>query len=85
MPTNSRIRLGIPTPTSNLKQQKELLRTTKETLEIAQRQRGDPMKSFVRLEELRDLGLADQSGTLRASNATIATRRLRALIHFRGT
>lgn len=57
-------RLSLPTPTDDRSQQREFLRTTKEILEIAQRQRGDPMMSFVRLGELVTLGLADSKGLL---------------------
>lgn len=57
-------RLGLPTPTVDKGQQREFLRTTKEILEVAQRQRGDPLKSFVRLEELVQLRLADPTGAL---------------------
>jgi hypothetical protein len=46
-------------PGVDLKQHTELLKAIKEALEIAQRLRGDPGKSFVRLEELAALGLAD--------------------------
>ena len=55
---------GIRGPVDDVKQHTSLLRTVKESLEIAQRQRGDPLKSFVRLEELIELGLADQYGNL---------------------
>jgi hypothetical protein len=84
--------VGLPAPTADPKQHRELLRAIKEVVEIAQRQRGDPMKSFVRLEELRDLGLVDEHGGLLPSNSvnSAATtvkvaKRLRALAHFRGT
>lgn len=56
---------SLPQPGSDLKQHTELLRAIKEFIEIAQRQRGDPMKSFVRLEELSELGLADFAGNTR--------------------
>lgn len=46
-------------PGVDLKQHTELLKAVKEALEIAQRLRGDPGKSFVRLEELSALGLTD--------------------------
>ena len=81
-------RLGLPTPTGHPKQQKELFRTTKETLEVAQRQRGDPKKSFVRLEELTALGLADPAGSLlpgSISDTALSLKRLRVLVRFRGT
>lgn len=55
---------GIRTPTDDPKQHTQLLRTLKEATEIAQRRRGDPLKSFVRLEELIELGLADEYGNL---------------------
>lgn len=41
-----------------------LLRAIKEAIEQAQRTRGDKMKSFVRLDELVTLGLADEQGNL---------------------
>lgn len=44
----------------------ELLRALREAVEMAQRERGDKLKSFVRLEELVALGLADQYGNLYA-------------------
>lgn len=55
---------GLPHPGTNTEQHAQLLRAVKEALEIAQRTRGDPLQSFVRLEELIDLGLADQNGNL---------------------
>ena len=70
---SSRFRLGLPTPTTHKVQQKEILRTTKEILEIAQRQRGDHMKSFVRLEELTTLGLADPNGNLLPLSPAVIT------------
>jgi hypothetical protein len=82
--------IGLPTPTSSPKQQTEFLRTTKEILEVAQRQRGDPMKSFVRLEELQQLGLVNQLGGLGPSVSETAAEnetahsRLRHLAYFRG-
>lgn len=60
---------GLPTPTLEPAQHKEMLRTVKEVLEVAQRQRGDPLKSFVRLEELVELGLADSNGNLMTSTS----------------
>jgi hypothetical protein len=50
---------SLAQPGVDLKQHTELLKAIKEALEIAQRLRGDPGKSFVRLEELSALGLTD--------------------------
>lgn len=43
-----------------------LLRALREAIEIAHRERGDKLKSFVRLEELVAVGLADEFGNLYA-------------------
>ncbi len=64
---------GFPTPTGDPKQHKEMLRALREAAEIAMRVRGDPMKSFVRLEELVTLGLADANGNLITSTSSGAT------------
>ena len=61
---------SLPQPGQDLRQHTELLKAIKEALEIAQRLRGDPMKSFVRLEELTDLGLADFAGNTRPPSYT---------------
>ena len=61
---------SLPQPGVDLRQHTELLRAVKEALEVAQRLRGDPMKSFVRLEELADLGLADFAGNTRPPSQT---------------
>src|SRR5512139_1834537 len=61
---------SLPQPGQDLRQHTELLKAIKEALEIAQRLRGDPMKSFVRLEELTDLGLADFAGNTRPPSST---------------
>jgi len=50
---------SLPQPGVDLRQHTELLKAVKEALEIAWRLRGDPGKSFVRLEELQGLGLTD--------------------------
>jgi hypothetical protein len=84
-------RVGLPTPTLEPRVQREFSRTVKEALEISQRQRGKKGDSFVRLEELQTLGLADTEGnptntaTSIVATADRAFRRLRALIHLRGT
>lgn len=65
--------IGLPSPTVEPKQHAEMLRSVKEILEIAQRQRGDPLKSFVRLEELVSLGLADANGNLLASSSSTSS------------
>jgi len=91
MATPLRTRHGLPTPTGDPVGQREFLRTTKEILEIAQRQRGDPLKSFTRLDEMTSLGLADQYGNIKTGlvtdivdTATLVAKRLRAYIHFSG-
>lgn len=61
---------SLPHPGQDLRQHTELLRAVKEALEIAQRVRGDPMKSFVRLEELSEMGLADFAGNTRPPSIT---------------
>lgn len=84
----TRRRLGLPTPTINPVQQTQVLRTLKESTEVAQRRRGNKMDSFVRLDELVALGLADQFGNLTPTTpieATLELKRLRALLRFRGT
>ena len=55
---------GIARSGTDLRHHTELLRLVKEAVEIGQRQRGDKRKSFVRLEELIELGLADEYGNL---------------------
>lgn len=77
--------VGLPTPVKDIEQHTEVLRSVKEALEIAQRQRGEPMKSFVRLEELRDLGLTDDDGTLLPINPGTPDRRLRAQLLLRSS
>jgi hypothetical protein len=48
---------AIKSPTNDLQQHSEILLAVKETVEISQRLRGDPLDSFVRLRELQQLGL----------------------------
>jgi hypothetical protein len=55
---------GLAAAGIDLRQHTEILRAVREAIEIGQRRRGDAKKSFVRLEELIQLGLADEYGNL---------------------
>lgn len=85
MATSTQRPIGLPTPGKDLRQHTELLRSVKEALEIAQRQRGDSAKSFVRLEELTEVGLADEFGNLIPLTIEQTAKRIRAQMLLRSS